>query len=795
MPETIPPLRPGTRLPIISGWSAYPGYNHVWYRDAASNTEQLKIYDTLQRPDGYFFLLPDGYEKQLDSAQYNTAILCRANNDTTSSRRPCASITGMRRVQIRVLTGTSPLEGEWITEVKDILPPDVKERMAQTRDVFSRWVDPQIMNDNTRSRIEAESDPVHFSHDLCDVLSHSLPKTIIAQTMQTSDVGVRLALVHEWMETQIAQDPAKSLASRFERLEIPPDVRSKLNAELSLLQFSTTNSADRERILTYLQFAASLPWGDHAQPPDTNLAQAHAALAREHAGLENAKKMVIDQLATLLWWKQLSSQTPSAPLSAQPPLRNILLVGPPGTGKTTFLNSLAVALDRPIEIIPCGGISEMVALNGLECGYIGARVGAILEAVMRAKTVGLVLGLDEIDKIGRTYRGDPYSVLMELTDPVRNTQFTDRYLQFPFDLSQLLLVATANTLDPIPSSLRDRFDIIEVRGYSVQEKLHMARSYLLPRLYKDLALSPRQVSITKAALACVIEEYTNESGVRSLTRTLLTLLQRILADLLADPTRKRISPSHVYGYLGTPSILSNQSPLKGNAGYSILLAIAAETGTGIVTGIQVSLLKGGTGKCFFSGFDDEVVKESVQIALSYIRLHADSLAIDAAIFSTHDIHIHCDEIASRKRGPSAGVAITLAIVSALRKIALPEKWAVTGEMTLDGRILIVGGIAEKLVAAHRAGITTVLIPSGNRANSADLPEDVLAHLNVIAVATINEALAHAFPCEAAQQGTPAKTHDVPNDAGRDTDNGEKPEIAVRRKRTPRVSRSALRSGV
>jgi ATP-dependent Lon protease len=409
-----------------------------------------------------------------------------------------------------------------------------------------------------------------------------------------------------------------------------------------------------------------------------------------------------------------------------------------------------------------------------------------MEAVTRAKTVGLVLGLDEIDKVGQTYRGNPYSVLIELTDPVRNTQFTDRYLQFPFDLSQVLIVATANTLDPIPSALLDRFDIIELRGYSLQEKLHMAQSYILPRLYKALALPAKQVSITKTALACVIEEYTYESGVRGLTRSLLTLLQRVLAELLTDPVQKRIGPSQVRGYLGTPSVIRNQMPLGGAPGYSAILAIAADTGMGVVNGMQVSLLKGGTGKCLFSGFDDNVMKESVQIALSYSKLHAEELAINVSIFTTHDIHIHCDEIAYRKGGPSAGVAILLAIVSAIRGIALPEKWAVTGEIALDGRILVVGGIAEKLVAAHRAGITCVLIPSGNRVNIADIPEDVLTRLKIIPVATIDEALAHALPGEAEAK------HEIPTDIRSDSDYAEEStdeegqQRTVRRKRPSRV---------
>lgn len=745
LPEDISQPGPGTRLPIVTGWQAYPEYERLWYKDAASNAEQIKIYDHIQRPNGYFFLLPDTLEKLLDGSRRTIAILCRANQDGTNNGRAYVSYTGLKRVQIEVVTETSPAEGEWITEVQDILPPDIEQRVLQAKSIFARWVDSQDMAPNRRRYIEAVSDPADFSHALADALTFKLPKHISTQAMQTADVGVRLALIEEWMKKELDQDPVKSLITRFEQLDIPPDVRSKFDMELSLLKSSTVGSKEREHILGYLQFAASLPWGERTKPPNTTIAGARTILAKEHAGLEHAKQVVIDQLASLLWWKQLCNQAQPEAQPAQPPLRNLLLVGPPGTGKTTFLASLAHALDRRVEIIPCGGMSDIIALGGFDRGYIGARVGAIMEAVMRAKTCNLVLGLDEIDKIGTAHRGSPYSVLLELTDPVRNTQFTDRYLQFPFDLSQVLVVATANTLDSIPSALLDRFDILELRGYSLYEKLHMARSYVLPRLYKALALSGKQVSITTPALACIIEEYTYESGIRGLTREILTLLQRVLADLLTDPSRKRIGPSQVRQYLGTPAVLHNQTPLKGAPGYSTILAVAGDTGMGVVNGLQVSLIKGGSGTCLFSGTDDTVVKESAQIAVSWLKLHAEELEIDAALLSTHDIHIHSDEIAHRKKGPSGGVALLLAIMSALRQVALPEKWAVTGEITLDGRILVVGGIAEKLVAAHRAGITTVLIPSGNQAQLADIAEDIRAELTIIPVATIREAIAHAFP--------------------------------------------------
>ncbi len=745
---------PGTRLPIITGWNAFPQYTRVYYRDADSNAENLKIFDTIKRPGGYFFAVPESLDKHQGDVWRGNAILCRTNNDSTTNGRPCADYTAVRRVLIAVAMRTTPLEGEWIEKSADIIPPDIEERVAQAKRTLAAWYDPHVLSAKSRKNIENTVDPVDFSYALCNALASSMPASVCAQTMQTDDVGVRLELIQEWMKSEISLDTTKALTSRFEELDIPPDVRAKLETEISLLRFSNKTSSDYERIMTYLQFAAALPWGNHIEPPNITLFQAGDILESEHAGLDNAKKMVIDQLVTLLWWKKCrdeatdhsaSGKAQSDRQPAQPPLRNMLLVGPPGTGKTTFLQSLAAALDRRVEIIPCGGISDMVALNGLERGYIGARVGAIMEAVMRAKTLNLVLGLDEIDKMGRDHRGDPYSVLLELTDQVRNTQFTDRYLQFPFDLSQVLIIATANTLDPIPSSLRDRFDIIELRGYSFVEKMRIARSYILPRLHKTLNVAKSQISVTKPALATIIEEYTYESGVRGLTRTLLTLLQRVLADLLVDASRKTITPATARRYLGTPNVIHDSTPLKGKPGYGVILTVLRGTGIGAVGGMQISLLNHGDGKVIFSGFGDDVARESAHVALSYIKLHAEELAIPLSLFSTHDIHIHYDEIAAPKRGPSAGIALLLAAISALRNQALPEKWAMTGEISLDGRVLAVGGIPEKLVAAHRAGVATVLIPTNNQANLADIPPDVLADLTVIPVATIDEAVAHTFP--------------------------------------------------
>jgi ATP-dependent Lon protease len=353
---------------------------------------------------------------------------------------------------------------------------------------------------------------------------------------------------------------------------------------------------------------------------------------------------------------------------------------------------------------------------------------------------------------------------MELTDPARNTQFLDRYLQFPFDLSDVLVVATANTLDPIPSSLVDRFDIIELRGYSFAEKMRIARTHVLPRLYKQLNLPKRLVTVTKAAIATIIEEYTFESGLRGLTRMLLTLLQRALAELLNEPVRVTITPKKARQYLGTPTVVHNITPVSGGPGYGVVLTTYGGTGMGAVAGMQIAITPSGAGKLYFSGIGGQGAQESAQIALSYCKVHANRWGIAAEWFSRHDIHVHLDEIAYPKQGPSAGVAMALALASAILQQPLPAKFACTGEISVDGRVLAVGGLPEKLVAAHRAGIATVLIPAVNQTSLAEIPSDVLDELRIMPIVSLDDAFKYAFPPDSSMV-MPYREHQDPTTSG------------------------------
>jgi endopeptidase La len=746
--EEVPIPGPGTRLPLIDGWIAYPNLRRLYYRDNESNAPNLRLFDAIPRPDGYFFVLPITVGRREEAGEPCQAILCRTMVDTNSSNgRPCARFAGVQRVLIRVISTSSPAEGEWLEAVDDILPPDIDERAQAIRNTFAQWLEGQQVSAEDRNLIENEPSPVHLSHLIPDTIGYLLPRPLEASIIQTASAGDRLEAMRQWMEAEIAKDPVRALFARFAQLELPHDVHAKLDRELSILKASNSASSEYDKQMTYLQSAFSLPWGSHSQPPAHSVADAWARLDSEHAGMTTAKKTIIDQLVTLLWWKRMSEQSSKPVTLKQPPLRHLLLVGPPGTGKTTFLASLGAALGRRVEIVPCGGISDQDALNGLERGYVGSRMGAIMESVARASTVDLVLGLDEIDKIGRGYRGDPYSILMEITDSARNSQFIDRHLQFPYDLSEVLIVATANTLGPIPSSLVDRFEIIELRGYSFAEKMRIARSHVLPRLYKALSVPPRLITITKPALVTIIEEYTFESGIRGLTRVLLTLMQRVLAEMLDNPAGVTITQAAVRRHLGTPMILRNPTPLQGGPGYGVVLTVFSGTGIGAVVGMQLSLTAQGSGKLYFSGVGGDGAQESAQIALSYLKLNAHRWGINTERLMSHDLHVHLDEIAYPKHGPSAGVAMTLALASAITQRRLPNKLASTGEITLDGRVLAVGGLPEKLVAAHRAGIKTVLIPAVNLPSLAEVPDDVLEQLSIIPIKTLDEALALALPAD------------------------------------------------
>ena len=530
---------------------------------------------------------------------------------------------------------------------------------------------------------------------------------------------------------------------RLFRLDLSGEQRTNINMMLSEIEAYQEGSEEYNKRLEFLRLVGSLPWGGDATPETAQPREAvRAALDETHFGMDKSKQVILDQTSALRWW---AHQRPADSVVPPPLLPSLLFVGPPGTGKTTLLASVAEAMGRHLQVISCGGMSDIQALTGFERTYIGSRPGAVIDALRRAGTVNLVLAFDEIDKMEVNWRGDPFAVLMELTDPARNHDFTDRYLQMGFDLSRVMIVATANQPDRIPEALKSRMQIVEARGYSPAEKFTMARTMLLPRIYDDLLLPPDRVAMDDSAVRRIVDEYTFESGVRQLMRQLRSVLQRNLDDLLLTDAARTVDASAIPALLGKPWVRNEVAPLTGPPGYGVVLFFIPGSGQGGVGGLQVSLLPPYSSAITATGTLGDDIKETSRVALTHVRIYAERYGIDPAAVEGKTLHIHQDGIGITKSGPSGGVATVLALVSLLTGTPWPEGMAVTGEITVDGRVLPVGGIGEKVVAAHRSGIRRILVPEANAEDLDDIPADVRAVVDVATVGHLNEAVGLAFP--------------------------------------------------
>ncbi len=524
------------------------------------------------------------------------------------------------------------------------------------------------------------------------------------------------------------QDEIAEYREKVANADLPDEVREKLNKEIKHLEKQPFGSMEGAVLRTYLDTCLELPWKVLTKER-ANVAAVARTLDADHFGLEKVKERILEFVAV----KQL-----------EPGLKGqiICLVGPPGVGKTSIAMSVAKAMNRKLARISLGGVHDEAEIRGHRKTYVGAMPGRIIAGIKQAGSANPVLLLDEIDKVGSDHKGDPASALLEVLDAEQNSTFRDHYLELPFDLSEVMFITTANTTDTIPRPLLDRMEVIEIGSYTDEEKLQIAKRHLLPRQLQRHGLTKSQLQVSDDALRQIISGYTRESGVRILERKLGALCRKAAMRTVRESVKRiRITEKDLETYLGVRRY-HDESPV-GEALVGVVNGLAWTSVGGEILEVEVNIMDG-TGKVELTGNLGNVMKESASAALSYIRSSAQQLGIPADFYKNKDIHVHFPEGAVPKDGPSAGIAITTAMVSALTGIPVRRDVAMTGEVTLRGRVLPIGGLREKTMAAMRNGIGTVLIPADNEKDLEEIDQTVRAALKFVPVKQVDQVLANAL---------------------------------------------------
>ena len=574
-----------------------------------------------------------------------------------------------------------------------------------------------------------------------------MKKDIETKTRKDIDKDQREYFLHHQLETiqkelgDTGAQVANEYKERAKDKRWSEAVKAVFDKELTKLQRTPSHSPDYTILQNFIEIMLDLPWNEYSED-NFDMHHAKAVLERDHFGMEKVKERVIEYLAVLhqvMLLKQ-SGKT-SANNDFKAPI--LCLYGPPGVGKTSLGKSIAEALGRKYARISLGGLHDEAEIRGHRKTYIGAMPGRIIENLRKVKTSNPVFVLDEIDKIGADYKGDPTSALLEVLDPEQNNTFHDNYLDVDYDLSKVLFIATANTLETIPRPLLDRMELIEMSGYSIEEKEEIAKRHIIPKELDNHGLKPSQLRFNKAILEQIIDGYTRESGVRSLERQLATICRKVVTKLaLNEEYNTSVTKEDVVTYLGKPRF--NRDMWETNKYIGVVTGLAWTQVGGEILFIETSLSPSKTPTLTMTGNLGDVMKESATIALGYIKAHADQLGIKRKDLDTLSVHVHVPEGATPKDGPSAGITITTALVSAFTKRKVRPRIAMTGEMTLRGKVLPIGGVKEKILAAKRAGITDLVMCQDNEKDVDEIPAMYLKGLHFHYVKDIHEVIDFAL---------------------------------------------------
>jgi ATP-dependent Lon protease len=580
---------------------------------------------------------------------------------------------------------------------------DIKERLKEVTRLISHQLEILELGNKIQSQVKEDIDKSQREYYLRQQLK---------------------AIKQELGEADEPKVEIEEYRAKIEKKNLPEEAKKEALRELERLSRMHPSSAEYTVSLTYLDWMTALPWHENTED-NMDIKKARAILDDEHYGLDKAKKRIIEYLAV----RKLKPDS-KGPI--------LCFAGPPGTGKTSLALSIAHALGRKFVRIALGGVRDEAEIRGHRRTYVGALPGRIIQGIRRAESNNPVFVLDEIDKVGSDFRGDPSSALLEVLDPEQNYSFMDHYLDVPFDLSHVMFITTANMLDTIPPALRDRMEVIELLGYTQDEKVHIAERYLIPRQREANGLDPEQVTFTKGAINLIISGYTREAGLRNLEREIGTICRGV-ASMVAEGQVKNasITVKDVHKYLGPVRIMSEISTRTSKPG--VVTGLAWTPTGGDILFVEATAMKGKKGLTLTGQLGD-VMKESATAALSFIRANAGDLGVSNDFFEEHDIHIHIPAGSIPKDGPSAGVTMLTALVSLFTGKKVKESLAMTGEITLRGLVLPVGGIKEKVLAAHRAGITTIILPKWNKKDLVDIPHKVQKNIQFYFVDEMLEVL-------------------------------------------------------
>jgi ATP-dependent Lon protease len=646
-------------------------------------------------------------------------------------------------IEVEALMRTAKEKIEQILNLKN-LPPEI---VMVTDNISDPGVLADLVASNLRLKIEESQailevfDPIERLKKVNELLTRELELSAMQARIQSQakeemsktqrDYYLREQLKQIQQELGEGDERAEEIneiKKQIEKAKMPAEVKPEAEKQLRRLEQMHPESSEASLVRTYLDWLVDLPWSKRTKD-NLNIKKAKDVLDEDHYNLEKIKERILEYLAVNKLRRKIKGPI-------------LCFVGPPGVGKTSLGRSIARSLGRNFVRVSLGGVRDEAEIRGHRRTYVGALPGRVIQGIKQANSNNPVFMLDEIDKVGADFRGDPSAALLEVLDPEQNHAFSDHYLNLPFDLSNVLFICTANLLDPVPPALADRMEVIQLSGYTNEEKLAIARKYLIPRQLSDNGISGKQLEISDDAVLRVIAEYTKEAGLRNLEREFASVCRKVARKVAEGKSElTRVTRANVHSFLGAPKFLPETEQEEHEIGVATGLAWTSTGGE--ILHVEASLSRG-RGNLTLTGQLGEVMKESAQAAVSYARAHAKTLGIEADFYQKLDIHIHVPAGAIPKDGPSAGITMATALISALTRRAVSRDVAMTGEITLRGRVLPIGGLKEKSLAAFRAGIKTIIIPDRNEKDLDEIPKPLRRKLNWIVAKNMSDVLTVAL---------------------------------------------------